>query len=264
MKTLWTVAQELTDTATAFVVVTMLDTKGHAPQDPGAKMIVTSQGLYWGTVGGGKVEARCIQEALKNITQTTSPQIFTWNLQRDIGMTCGGEVTYLFETFSPKSWPIVIFGAGHVGQAVVRMLLNLECQIICIDHRKEWCDKLPTSPKLKVIHELTPEKLVPDLYSDSYFLSMTQGHAMDLPILQNLYTHYPTAPYIGGIGSVIKAKKLTKELIEFGVSKETLENNFHCPIGLPIGTNHPYEIAVSILAELLQVRDHLRDLKLKT
>ncbi|MCB0348338.1 MAG: XdhC family protein [Bdellovibrionales bacterium] len=264
MKTFWTAAQELNETSTTFVAVTMLSNKGHAPQDPGAKMIVTKDGLHWGTVGGGKVEARCIVEASKLLESTSGPQVYTWNLQRDIGMTCGGEVTYLFETFIAASWPIVIFGAGHVAQAVVRILLHLDCQITCIDHRKDWLDKMPSSPKLKIVHALNPEKIVTDLFSDSYFLSMTQGHAMDLPILQNLYTHFPKAPYIGGIGSAIKAKKLTKELIEFGINKDILDHNFHCPIGLPLGTNHPYEIAISVIAELLQTRDHLRDLKLKT
>lgn len=259
MKTLWSVAQELTNTATAFSIVTMISNKGHAPQDPGAKMVVTSEGLYWGTVGGGKIEARCIKEAIGSLNNKSEPQIFTWNLQRDIGMTCGGEVTYLFETFTPNAWPIVIFGAGHVAQAVTRLLLRLDCQITCIDHRKEWCDKLPVSNRLKVIHDLEPKSLVSTFSSESYFLSLTQGHAMDLPILQTLYSQYPSAPYIGGIGSVIKAKKLRKELIDFGINESTLNHNFHCPIGLPIGTNHPYEIAISIIAELLQVRDQLRE-----
>ena len=96
--------------------------------------------------------------------------------------------------------------------------------------------------------------------SDFYFLTITQGHAVDLPVLKNIFSQFPNAPYIGGIGSTIKAMKLKKELTELKISHEVLEK-FHCPVGLKLGTNHPYEIAISITAELLQTRDKLATVK---
>lgn len=257
MKTYWDVACELQNAAQSFVVVTVVGSRGSAPQDAGAKAIVIANGLHWGTVGGGRVEARAIvysQELLT--TDKTGPELVTWNLQKDIGMSCGGEITYLFEVHRYTTWPIVVFGAGHVAQALIRTLLNLNCQITCVDNRTEWLDKLPDSFHLKKIHADDPSSVVDRLDKNSYFVIMTQGHAMDLPILKRLYTIYPDAPYIGNMGSKVKGMKLRKELQEFGIKAEVLKD-FNCPIGIPLGQNDPYEIAISISGQLIQVRDQV-------
>lgn len=260
MKTYWDVAFDLKNATQSFVVVTVIGSRGSAPQDAGAKAIVVEKGLHWGTVGGGRVEAKAIvysQELLK--TDKIIPELITWNLQKDIGMSCGGEITYLFEVHRYITWPIVVFGAGHVAQALIRVLLNLNCQVTCIDNRIEWLDKLPESSNLKKIHSEDPPSVVETLNKNSYFVIMTQGHAMDLPILKKLFTVFPDAPYIGNMGSKIKGLKLRKELQEFGLKEEALKD-FHCPIGIPLGQNHPYEIAISISGQLIQVRDQVNDL----
>jgi xanthine dehydrogenase accessory factor len=257
VRTYWDAAFELQNQSTPFVVVTVIGSRGSAPQDAGAKAIVVQTGLYWGTVGGGKVEARAIEHAKYWLAQEDTlnePQLITWNLQKDIGMSCGGEITYLFEIHRVITWPIVIFGAGHVAQALVRVLMNLSCQITCVDPRMEWLDKLPQSPKIKKIHADNPEKAVSVLHKNCFFVVMTQGHAVDLPILKELFTQFPEAPFIGNIGSKVKGMKLRKELIEFGIAEEKLKN-FKCPVGFLIGKNHPYEIAISVSAQLLEVRD---------
>ncbi|AZZ36933.1 xanthine dehydrogenase accessory protein XdhC [Bdellovibrio sp. qaytius] len=259
MKTYWDVAFELQNTAQSFVVVTVIGSRGSAPQDAGAKAIIVESGLHWGTVGGGKVEARAIlhgQEILKQ--NKAEPELFTWNLQRDIGMSCGGEITYLFEVHRYSTWPIVVFGAGHVSQALIRLLINLNCQVTCVDSRTEWLDKLPDAFNLKKFHAEDPSLLVETLHKNCFFVIMTQGHAMDLPILKQLYTRFPDAAFVGNIGSVVKGLKLRKELIEFGIKEEVLKD-FHCPIGIPLGKNHPYEIAVSVSAQLIQERDRIFD-----
>lgn len=259
MKTYWDVAFELQNSAQSFVVVTVIGSRGSAPQDAGAKAIITENGLYWGTVGGGKVEARAILHGKEMIREKkATPDLVTWNLQKDIGMSCGGEITYLFEIHRYNTWPIVIFGAGHVSQALIRVLINLNCQITCIDNRTEWLDKLPENINLKKIQAEDPSKIVETLNKNSFFVIMTQGHAMDLPILKELYTRFPDAPFVGNIGSKVKGLRLRKELKEFGLSEETLKD-FHCPIGFPLGQNHPYEIAVSVSAQLIQERDRLSD-----
>src|SRR5690606_34539954 len=107
---IWEEGLKLTQENISFVQVTILDVKGSAPQNVGAKIIVTKSGLHCGTVGGGKVEMAAIkksQEMLDRATQS-APEVVTWNLQKDIGMTCGGEVQFLFEHFYQESWPIVI------------------------------------------------------------------------------------------------------------------------------------------------------------
>ncbi len=237
----------------SFVMVTLVSTRGEAPQDPGAKIIVTKDGLKEGTIGGGKVEAAAIKKAQEQLATNKQPQpeLITWNLQTDIGMTCGGEVTFLFEFFFAHNWPIIIFGAGHVAQALTRTLINLPCQVTCIDHRSEWINQLDS--KTKSMTHANPSQLVKEFSPNSYFICMTQGHAHDVPILKAIFEHAPDCPYVGVIGSAIKGKRIKNELLEMGVSQAFCEK-LKVPIGLPIGSNHPYEIAISITAQLLEIR----------
>ncbi len=240
----------------SFVIVTLTNVRGEAPQDIGAKAIISQKGLEFGTVGGGKVEARAIKKAQELLESNTDKVLsLTWNLQTDIGMTCGGEVEFLFEVFQSTPWPIVVFGAGHVAQALTRTLLNLNCQVTCIDHRREWVEKLDSKTK-SVVHA-EPAQLVQSFAPNTFFISMTQGHAHDVPILYEVFKHFPHCLYVGVIGSEIKGKRVKMELKEMGASSDFLQK-LRVPIGLPLGSNHPYEIAVSIVAELIQVRDALK------
>ncbi len=245
--------QKLTESGISFVVVTLTTTRGSAPQDPGAKIIVTKDGLHSGTVGGGKVEAAAIKKAQTILESTTvlPPETVCWNLQRDIGMSCGGESTFLFEHYSQTHWPIVIFGAGHVAQALTRVLSKLNCYVICVDSREEWVSKLEG---VKAIHHPVPKEVVATLDPKSFFICMTMGHAHDVPILLEISKLAPDCPYVGVMGSDVKGIKIKRELKEMGVDENFL-NKLRVPIGLPIGKNHPYEIAISIAAELLKVRD---------
>lgn len=253
---LWQLASQLSEKGTSFVVVTQLSVRGSAPQDVGAKMIVTTEGLAFGTVGGGKVEMAAIKKGQQILASSSQlpPETLTWNLQTDIGMSCGGEVTFLFEHFHQQNWPIVIFGAGHVAQALTRLLSKLTCQVTCVDSRQEWVEKLEG---IKAIHHSSPKDTVSQFPPTSFFLCMTMGHAHDVPILEAIAKHAPECPYVGVIGSEVKGIKIKKELKDLGVS-EAFVNKLRVPIGLPIGTNHPWEIAVSVAAELLQQRDLLQ------
>jgi xanthine dehydrogenase accessory factor len=237
----------------SFVLVTMLRARGSSPQDPGAKMLVTQKGLYAGTIGGGKVEMAAItkaQDILKS-TRQADPEVVCWNLQRDIGMSCGGEVEFLFEHHHAQSWPIVIFGAGHVAQALTRLLSHLNCQVSCIDSRSEWVERLDG---VRGIHHPSPKELVKTFSGESFFLCMTMGHAHDVPILQEIALHHPEAPYVGVIGSEIKGLRIKQELKQLGIQENFL-SKLRVPMGLDLGSNAPWEIAISIAAELLQTRD---------
>lgn len=238
-------------------MVTMLAGKGHTPQDPGAKILVTCEGLAAGTIGGGKIEARAIsyaRELLEKVPLDLNPQVITWNLQKDIGMSCGGEGTYLFEVHSPSHWKIAVFGAGHVAQALTRSLVTLDCLVTCVDSRSEWIGKLPTDSKLSPFVVEIPSTQVRSFDANTFFVVMTQGHANDVPVLKEIFEKFPDAPYIGVIGSDPKALKIKTELRTLGISEELL-NRLRCPMGLPLGSNQPAEIAISIVAELIQVRD---------
>ncbi|HUG11125.1 MAG TPA: xanthine dehydrogenase accessory protein XdhC [Opitutaceae bacterium] len=243
----------------AYVLVTLVEALGSTPQDTGAKMIVTASGRHSGTVGGGKVEGKALALAVQILAEPGQPvpRLVNWTLKGDVGMTCGGSVKLFFDPHRPQSWPIVIFGAGHIAQALVPVIAPLACEITCIDPRQEWLDRLPVARNLRAIRSDDPSALIPTLPDDAFVLFMTQGHSTDRPILQRaLETR--DFPFIGVIGSAAKAAVLRKELTETGVPAQRAAG-FHCPVGLDFGTNHPHEIALSIAAQLLTERDKRRE-----
>lgn len=240
-----------------FVQVTLVDTIGSAPQEQGAKMLVTNQGIYAGTVGGGKIENRAILHAQQLLNTTAAnPQAYDfqeWNLQRDIGMTCGGVVRVFFEVQHLRPWQVVVFGAGHTAQALIHVLLTLSCHITCLDTRPEWLARLPEHPALtKILANHLPDQ-VASLPDEAYVVLMTMGHSSDSPILLELLKTDRFA-YIGAIGSDSKAHILRQDVLRAGFAPK-VQQHFVCPIGLPIGDNSPAEIAISVVAQLLQVRD---------
>ncbi|MBY0554899.1 xanthine dehydrogenase accessory protein XdhC [bacterium] len=241
-----------------FVLITLIDYKGSVPQALGAKAVVNEKGLLDGTVGGGKVEARAIEFAQDILKKSDSPvcQMVTWNLTTDIKMTCGGVVTFLFEVSRNKPWKIVVFGAGHVAQELVPLLTKLNCHVTCIDQRSEWLEKIPQAANLVKKQAEHPKDLVQNFSNDCFFVLMTQGHANDLPILAEILKQHHEAAYIGVIGSKTKALSLKSNLQKMDFTEEQIEK-FNCPIGLDFGNNTPIEISYSVIAQLLQQRDHL-------
>lgn len=246
---------ELLESELSFATITLLSVRGSAPQIVGAKAIVTADGLVGGTIGGGKIEAAAIKYAqtLFHSIPPSSCEIVTWNLQTDIGMTCGGQVQLLFETVTRDVWPIAVFGAGHVAQALVPLLLNLHCRVTCVDARADWLARLPSHPKLRKACLDSPRTLVSKLPPETFFVLMSKGHATDLPVLEEILTSRE-APYVGVIGSQQKAKVLRRDLAKLGLTQPKIDA-FRCPMGLPIGNNTPAEIAISVAAQLLETRD---------
>ena len=243
----------------AFVVVTLVEALGSTPQDTGAKMIVTAAGRHAGTIGGGRVEAQAIALAQELLGQPApTPTFVNWTLKGDVGMTCGGAVKLFFEPSAGAgaAWPIAIFGAGHVAQALVRVLLPLPCALTVCDPRAEWLEQLPRARNLRVIPHDEPAALVPALPAHTFLLCMTKGHTTDRPVLQRALGERDF-PFVGVIGSEAKAAVLRRELVAAGLAPERAAQ-FHCPVGLDFGTNHPHEIALSIAAQLLAERDRLR------
>ncbi len=243
-----------------FVCVTLVDAVGSTPQEAGAKMLVTARGLATGTVGGGKVEAKALELALEllNASARSAPTRFVdWALQKDVGMTCGGRVKLFFERMDPEAWNIALFGAGHVALALARILATLECRVRCYDPRPEWLARLPVAGNIEAVHCAEGREIIATLPGDCFVLCLTRGHTGDLPILAEALRHDPPFPYLGVIGSKSKRAVLERELADLGVPPER-RGDFFCPVGLPFGDNRPEEIAISIVAQLLETRDRLR------
>ena len=236
------------------VAVTLIDEAGHIPQDPGAKMIVTAEGRAWGTVGGGKVEARAVATALDLIAERTiKPRVAHWNLQTDLGMSCGGSATLLFEGHIADSWNIIVFGAGHIAQALIPILSTFACQLTVVDHRSEWTEQLRRNQRLRVVQSDDYIAEVTAARPGTFYVICTRGHATDLPVLEAVLRR-GDAGYVGVVGSVTKGRSLRAGLLKAGLTEADCEK-FQTPMGLAIGNNAPGEIAVSIAAKLLQVRD---------
>jgi xanthine dehydrogenase accessory factor len=255
--TFFEILNDLMAAQTPLVTVTVVDTMGSVPQDRGAKMIVTAEGLRFGTVGGGKVETKAIGEAqamLRGELRDTT-RFVQWNLAKDVGMTCGGIVKLYFEAFNARRWRIVVFGAGHIANALTTLLVHFDCHLTVIDPRPEWLAKLPSSTNLTPVHATDMPSMVASIPDDAFVALMTMGHSTDKPILLEIL-RTRTFPYLGVIGSNAKANILRRDIAEAGLPEER-QHAFNCPIGVEIGTNHPYEIALSIVAQMIERRDAL-------
>lgn len=238
------------------LLVTVIAKRGSYPQDLGAKMVVVEQGLRAGTIGGGKIEAWAIVEAKKYLGSLELPIVSTHviNLQKALGMSCGGEVTLLFEKFPTIHKPVVaVFGAGHVGQKLAPLLCDLHFPVQIIDSRREWLDQLPDRVMLKKVHATTEQmpELVMELPLGAMVASVSMGHWLDLPIV-TVALKRDCFSFVGSIGSATKATKLRRDLLSAGVPGESIDR-LVCPLGLALGGQDPMEVALSIAAQLQQV-----------
>ncbi len=245
----------------ACVLVVLVESLGSTPQETGAKMLVTAAGQHSGTVGGGKVEAKAIALAQELLADgRAEPQFVNWTLKTDVGMTCGGSLKLYFEPHlvggAGAEWPIWIFGAGHVVQALVPVLAPLDCSLTIVDPRREWLDRLPRARNVRYVQADLPEELVLTMPNQAFLLCLTKGHSSDLPVLRAALAQRKF-PFVGVIGSAAKALVLRQELLAAGLPAKRAQE-FHCPVGLPFGRNDPREIALSIAAQLLMERDRLK------
>lgn len=249
---------ELTTQQIDHVEVILVNARGSAPQEVGAKMVVTSEGLRFGTVGGGKIEAHCIQHAQDILKNKAASIMATYNLQKDIGMTCGGEVSIFFDPRYFSKWTVAVFGAGHVAQELCRVMQTWACRVKVYDTRKEWIDKLPRSPNFDIQLTDTLSAQVAELPKGTYLLSLTQGHAADVPVLEAALKNHEHFAFIGVIGSAVKAERIKSELHARHVSDVAL-SRLQCPIGLDFGDNTPPEIAISIAAQVLMLKSNKKE-----
>jgi xanthine dehydrogenase accessory factor len=245
---------ELLQQRKRIVVATISEVKGSAPQKAGAKMIVFADGSFDFTIGGGPFEAEVIQDALSGFHQTTPFHREYKLTKNEIGMYCQGYVRVLFETYLPQP-RLMIFGGGHVGQALSKLAAASELfSVTVIDDREQFANREKHPSADHIIHsDRNFEKDVPAIDEETYVVIVTRCHPTDKMLVQR-YAPKKIAAYIGVIGSEAKIRQFYKELEEEGVPASDLEE-LHAPIGLPIGGKSPAEVAISILAELVQVKN---------
>lgn len=162
-------------------------------------------------------------------------------------------VSVLFEPVRAGDFHVVLFGAGHVGAALVRVLAPLPCTIAWIDSREDQFPRdLPANVTAVICEE--PELEIDDAPPDSYFLVMTHSHPLDQAICERALRR-DDLRYCGLIGSAAKLNRFSRRLVAGGLAHEALAR-LTCPIGIPgFRGKHPAEIAIAVAAELLQVRE---------
>ncbi|HRV82072.1 MAG TPA: xanthine dehydrogenase accessory protein XdhC, partial [Planctomycetota bacterium] len=233
---------------------TVTHTKGSTPRDPGARMIVDRQGVAWGTIGGGRLEQLATERAQALLAEDL-PRACTERvpLAASAGQCCGGEVTLFLESFLWRKRQVVIFGAGHVGQALAGLAPWLDAEVLLVDPReeRELVPRLPQARPYSIRFVDAPEGEIEDLASDALVLVMTHSHPLDLEILVSALRR-GGFPYLGLIGSQRKWARFQNLLRQRGFTDEQLAT-VTCPIGVGSPSKEPHQIALSVAAELSSI-----------
>jgi xanthine dehydrogenase accessory factor len=233
-------------------VATVVAASGSTPREQGAKMLIHTDGSILGTVGGGNIEKQVIQEALEVIRAGKARKLdYKLNPKGELGMICGGDTEVFIEPIlsAPK---LFIFGAGHIGVPLARMARMTGFRISVVDDRAEFATKerFPEAAELLAGDFATIfEKLA--ITPNSYIVIITHGHKGDETVLGGALR--TPARYIGMVGSKSKNAAVFSHLLAKGFTQAELDR-VHAPIGLRIMAQTPEEIAVSILAEIIQVK----------
>jgi xanthine dehydrogenase accessory factor len=248
------------------VLVSVDATRGSAPRGAGAWMAVFASDVV-GTIGGGQLEFEAIAEARRRLAGAQGSAGRQFSLGPSLGQCCGGAVRLLFEQvaaadvpaleqrLAPSLAPLALFGAGHVGKALVNALAPLPFAIAWFDSRDEiFPSQVPQNVACE--HSDPLHGAVPGLEPGSRVLIMSHSHAGDQEVVDACLRRLRESddlPFIGLIGSKTKWASFRHRLEERGFSAEELAR-ITCPIGLPgITGKEPAIIAVSVAAQILQL-----------
>lgn len=240
------------------VLITQIARRGHAPREAGAKMLVTADAIH-GTIGGGNLEQTAVVRARELLAEgSVTPELLGLKLNDKVRtehsrQCCGGEVTILLEPL-PVPPAIAIFGLGHVGIELARILSRQDCELYLTDSRPEQLTQLdslqPAEATIHARHSLLGEEVIAALPTGSHVLIMTHDHAEDAHLCDAALRH-PGLASIGLIGSTAKWQRFRRLLIGDGHDPAAVDR-ISCPIGLPqLHGKQPATIAVSIAADLL-------------
>ncbi len=236
-----------------FVLATLVRTAGSVPREVGAKMLVFADGSISGTIGGGTFEKMVIDDCLVLFGGNSGSLLKSYLLQESgpgaIGMYCGGKADVFMERFSSPD-KLYIFGGGHIGRDLARVASDLNFRIVVIDDRPDILAQYQ-NPVETILTDSDYNRNFPVVDKNSYVVIVTRGHKYDRQVLAKVINR--DCAYIGMIGSKNKIAKTFASLEEEGIEKSKLEN-VHSPIGLSIGAEGPYEIAIAIAAEIIAVK----------
>ncbi len=240
---------------------TIIESHGSVPRHVGSKMLVGVTGLLTGSVGGGEIENRVIEEAMQSIIDGKTRRL-SYNMidptRGDPGI-CGGQVEIFVEPLLAQP-TILIIGGGHVGKTVAHLAKWLGYRVVVSDDRQQYCnaDAVPGADTY-VCCDMTDIPTKVKINPQTYMVLTTRGVAIDTPGLPALIE--TNSAYIGIIGSKRRWLATRKNLLDAGYPEEKLDKVIS-PIGLELKAETPEEIAVSIMAEIMMLRNDASGLRM--
>ncbi|NRD19296.1 xanthine dehydrogenase accessory protein XdhC [Winogradskyella eckloniae] len=233
-------------------LVTVTKCLGSTPCVVGSRLIVTRDKKNYGTIGGGKLEFNAIDEAIVALKENRI-MTSTYTLGPEFEQCCGGKVEFIIEPMN-QSPELFLFGAGHIGVEIAKLLVDTPFEVNLIDSRDNWLSNLNLDKEIKT-HQTSETdfktfKDVVEWGNNCYVLVLTHNHAIDFDIIAMALQQ--ETKFLGLIGSKTKKVRFNNMLINDLKIEEGMRNVV-CPIGLDIGGNTPKEIAISVVAQLLQI-----------
>lgn len=227
-----------------FAMATVVQADGSTPREAGARMLIYADGRISGTIGGGKFESLVMAEAqgcLADGRARLREYVLRENEPESFGAICGGRVTVFIEPLGSRERLFVV-GAGHCGAAIARLAGECGLHVTLLDDRRPAGDGRPTGEWIGSTNWRASDALV----------IVNRNPDLDRAALAAVLPLQPGPGYIGMIGSRRKVRRVFDELVAQGVSPGSLAR-VYAPIGLDVGSEAPMEIAVSVVAELLQI-----------
>jgi xanthine dehydrogenase accessory factor len=251
MEHILTIASDVIRERRAAALCIVVASGASTPRKEGAKMIVFPDGKVVGSVGGGSVEKAVVERAITMIP-TGKPARVSFDLGEDLGMHCGGTMEVYIEPLVPQA-RLFIFGAGHIGKALAQLAREIDFPVTLIDPRDEIAREAWTT-SFEFIQEeyLEAARAIP-FDDQSFIVIVTPKHLYDEEILAIAARR--THAYLGMIGSRNKIALLRKRFLAEGILSTEELDRIDMPIGLKFRAETPQEIAVSILAKLIDVRN---------
>jgi len=236
----------------AYVLITIVGVTGSTPRNSGTKMVVSLNDTF-DTIGGGHLEYKAIKQAKKLLLENKDCQLIEhFQLGSQLGQCCGGNASILFECFAANTIHIAVFGAGHVGQALIPMLAGLPCHVTWVDNRESQfpanCEQYANVTKLITDD---PAGEVAAMASNTLYVVMTHNHQLDFDIslatLKREDFHY-----LGLIASDTKWRRFQQRYKHREI-KPSLVEQMNCPIGLEqVVGKMPMEVAISVAGQLIE------------
>ncbi|MDA3992134.1 selenium-dependent molybdenum cofactor biosynthesis protein YqeB [Klebsiella aerogenes] len=236
-----------------FALAQIVDSRGSTPRHS-AQMLIREDGSIVGTIGGGMVERKVIEQALEALSEKAS-RMFHGRMARSgsdaVGSDCGGAMSVYISVHGLRP-RLVLIGAGHVNRAVAQSAALLGFEVAVADIYPESLNPDYFPPTTQLLHAETFSEAVENLAirGDDFVLIATNNQ--DREALDKLIER-PVA-WLGLLASRRKVQVFLRQLRENGVAAEHIAR-LHAPVGYNIGAETPHEIAISILAEILQVKN---------